>query len=181
MSKGSKLTPKQQLFVDRYLVSLNATQAAKEAKYSEKTAHKIGTENLQKPAIKEAIQVAMDKLKKRNELDQDWVIKRLMWQADARMSKVAENAGKELILKSDMTEKEMDCLSSYSKTESNNQMGSSESISWRVKDPTKSLELLGKHIGMWNEKKIEGGSEKEDSETIEGRLDSFLDKFAEGQ
>lgn len=41
-----KLTKKQQLFVDEYLVDLNATQAAVRAGYSAKTAEAIGFENL---------------------------------------------------------------------------------------------------------------------------------------
>jgi len=48
---ASKLNAKQSIFVDEYLVDLNATQAAKRAGYSDDTAHRIGAENLQKPAI----------------------------------------------------------------------------------------------------------------------------------
>ncbi len=43
------LNPKQQRFVDEYLIDLNATQAAIRAGYSEKTAAVIGAENLIKP------------------------------------------------------------------------------------------------------------------------------------
>jgi phage terminase small subunit len=49
------LTPKQQIFVTEYLVDFNATRAAIAAGYSERTAGKIGSENLQKPEIKAAI------------------------------------------------------------------------------------------------------------------------------
>jgi phage terminase small subunit len=52
----SKLTPKQQAFVDEYLIDLNATQAAIRAGYSKKTAQVIGAENLVKPMVKEEIQ-----------------------------------------------------------------------------------------------------------------------------
>ena len=45
------LTPKQKAFADEYLKCGNATEAAKRAGYSEKTARVIGQENLQKPAI----------------------------------------------------------------------------------------------------------------------------------
>ncbi len=51
----SALTAKQQRFVEEYLVDLNATQAAIRAGYSEKTAQAIGSENLTKPLIAEAI------------------------------------------------------------------------------------------------------------------------------
>ncbi|MER8532102.1 terminase small subunit [Mesorhizobium sp. M1005] len=49
------LTDKQKRFVDEYLVDLNATQAAIRAGYSEKTARSVGSENLTKPDIADAI------------------------------------------------------------------------------------------------------------------------------
>lgn len=48
---GEKLTPKQKAFADYYIESANATEAAKRAGYSEKTAYSIGNENLKKPEI----------------------------------------------------------------------------------------------------------------------------------
>ena len=53
-----KLSAKQQLFVREYLVDFNATQAAKRAGYSEKTAFQIGYENLKKPDIRMALKKA---------------------------------------------------------------------------------------------------------------------------
>lgn len=46
-----RLTPKQKAFADEYLKCGNATEAARRAGYSSKTARVIGQENLQKPAI----------------------------------------------------------------------------------------------------------------------------------
>lgn len=51
-----KLTPRQRLFVDEYVLCNNASEAARRAGYSEKTAGAIATENLQKPAIRQAIE-----------------------------------------------------------------------------------------------------------------------------
>lgn len=50
-----ELTPKQKAFADYYLETGNATEAARRAGYSEKTARQIGTENLAKPYISEYI------------------------------------------------------------------------------------------------------------------------------
>ncbi len=56
LTPSSDLTPKQRLFVTAYLANgFNATKAAKEAGYSEKTAYSIGAENLTKPVIAAAI------------------------------------------------------------------------------------------------------------------------------
>lgn len=50
------LTAKQKAFVSAYIIHKNATRAAKEAGYSEKTAYAIGWENLRKPEILEEIE-----------------------------------------------------------------------------------------------------------------------------
>lgn len=71
------LTPKQKLFVDEYLVDLNATQAAIRAGYSEKTAYSIGNENLMKPEIAKAIQNAQQKRQERTEITQDRVVQEI--------------------------------------------------------------------------------------------------------
>ena len=71
----TKLTPKQEVFVQEYLVDLNATQAAIRAGYSKKTAHRTGNENMQKPAIKAAIDEAKLARSERTEIDQDYVLK----------------------------------------------------------------------------------------------------------
>lgn len=57
----SKLTAKQQRFVEEYLIDLNATQAAIRAGYPETSARQVGSENLSKPYIQDAIQAEMDK------------------------------------------------------------------------------------------------------------------------
>ena len=51
-----KLTTKQKAFADNYIISGNATEAAKKAGYKEKAAYAIGAENLRKPQIMEYIQ-----------------------------------------------------------------------------------------------------------------------------
>ena len=84
--KKPKLTAKQELFVKEYLVDLNATQAAIRSGYSKKTANRIGTENLSKPVIQDAVQAEMDKRNKRVEIDADWVLE----QAVRMFKKTAE-------------------------------------------------------------------------------------------
>lgn len=57
-----KLTEKQRRFVDYYIETGNASEAARWAGYSEKTAGWIGQENLQKPTIKAAIDARLREL-----------------------------------------------------------------------------------------------------------------------
>jgi phage terminase small subunit len=68
------LTPKQEQFVEEYLIDVNATQAAIRAGYSKKTAHVIGTENLRKPAIAAAVAEAQADRTERTNITQDYVL-----------------------------------------------------------------------------------------------------------
>jgi phage terminase small subunit len=50
------MTNKQKVFIEEYLKTFNATDAARRAGYSARTARQIGRENLTKPYILEAVQ-----------------------------------------------------------------------------------------------------------------------------
>lgn len=54
-----KLTAKQRLFADEYIISGNATQSAIKAGYAEKAAYRTGADNLRKPQIKAYIDTKM--------------------------------------------------------------------------------------------------------------------------
>jgi phage terminase small subunit len=60
---AKKLTDKQLAFIEHYLTHWNATKAAIDAGYSEKTARTTGSENLTKPDIQAAIQQRLAELK----------------------------------------------------------------------------------------------------------------------
>jgi phage terminase small subunit len=53
------LTPRERLFVERYLLCFNATQAAREAGYSERSAYAQGSRLLKRHEIKAAIESAL--------------------------------------------------------------------------------------------------------------------------
>lgn len=71
----AKLTDKQELFAREYLRDLNATQAAIRAGYSEKTARKIGSENLSKPDLTERIAELNSERMQRVQVDADYVLR----------------------------------------------------------------------------------------------------------
>lgn len=56
------LTRKQKVFVANFLKCWNASKAARDAGYSEKTAYAIGSELLRKPEIKAAIDAAVEQI-----------------------------------------------------------------------------------------------------------------------
>ena len=57
------LTAKQQAFIDEYLKTWNATEAASRAGYSSRTASAIGHENLSKPEIADVIKERLTEMK----------------------------------------------------------------------------------------------------------------------
>jgi phage terminase small subunit len=57
----NKMNRKQELFCEYYIVHLNATKAAIQAGYSERSARKIASENLMKPDIRMYIDEKMSK------------------------------------------------------------------------------------------------------------------------
>lgn len=68
------LTPKQRAFADYYIETGNASEAARKAGYSLKTAGTIGNENLQKPEIIEYINSRMTELESRRAMTADEVM-----------------------------------------------------------------------------------------------------------
>ena len=77
----ANLTPKQQRFVEEYLIDLNATQAAIRAGYSGKTAQEIGSENLSKPMVAKAIAEAQEKLSNKAQVTVEMVVQGLLNEA----------------------------------------------------------------------------------------------------
>lgn len=72
-----KLTVKQKAFADYYIKLGNATEAAKRAGYSNKTAGVIGDENLKKPYIKAYIDERLKKIEDERIADAAEVLKYL--------------------------------------------------------------------------------------------------------
>ncbi|CQR51464.1 terminase small subunit [Paenibacillus riograndensis] len=70
------LTPKQKLFVQEYLIDLNATQAAIRAGYSPKTAEQQASRLLSNVKVQEAIREAQSHRAARTEITADMVLQR---------------------------------------------------------------------------------------------------------
>ena len=146
----AKLTEKQQRFVDEYLIDLNATQAAIRAGYSVKTAKDIGCQNLAKLNIQQAIAEQMAERSKRTGVNQDRVVLELAKIAFVNAADVinAEDATIKLSATSDDTA----AIQSVKVKIIPTKKGEGIEREVRLNDKLKALELLGKHLGMWNDK-----------------------------
>lgn len=158
MASGSSLTDKERRFVDEYLIDLNATQAAIRAGYSEESAGSIGHENLKKPEIAERLEKRMAAREARTEVTQDRVVQELARVAfgDARRVMEWGPDGVTLIDSEELDEDAAAMVAEASQTTT--QHGGS--IKLKVNDKVKALELLGRHLGMFNDKlthSAEGG------------------------
>ena len=145
------LSDKQKLFVERYLISLNATKAAKEAGYSEKTAYRIGFENLKKPQIAELIEQKRKEARKRNEVSLDKIIdqySRIALNEASKFLKVDEEGN----LTADFAGASQNDLTLLSYETDGRKDGV---LKIKPHDPHKALEMLGKHLGLGEKSKEE--------------------------
>ena len=149
MAKMAKLTEKQQRFVDEYLIDLNATQAAIRAGYSAKTADVQGSRMLGNVKVQQAIAEAMAKRSKRTGVNQDRVVLELAKIAFVKMTDIVDGEGR---IKSNATDDDLSCIESIKYKESDNEFGGSVEREVKISSKLKALELLGKHLGMWNDK-----------------------------
>lgn len=154
-----KLTAKQIRFVDEYMVDFNATQAAIRAGYKAKTAHVIGAENLRKPKIAEEIARRQKDLQRRTEVTQDRVVKELARVAFADATDYAcvetltyENEDGTVSPVQIVSPKDTDTLSDDQRAAIAGIKHGANGIEVKLHDKIKALELLGRHIGMFNDK-----------------------------
>lgn len=153
------LTAKQELFVQEYLVDLNATQAAIRAGYSEKTAYSIGQENLKKPEIQEYIQTLMEERSKRTEITADMVLKEYAklgfsnisdyLKVETKMFRGDDGQPQEYkavdIFETDKIDRaKLDAVAEIKQTK--------EGISLKLHDKKGALDSMARHLGMFNDK-----------------------------
>lgn len=146
----AKLTEKQQRFVDEYLIDLNATQAAIRAGYSVKTAKDIGCQNLAKLNIQQAISEKMAERSKRTGVNQDRIVMELAKIAFVNAADVIDSD--DATIKKGATADDTAAIQSVKVKVIPTKEGEGVEREIRLNDKLKALELLGKHLGMWNDK-----------------------------
>lgn len=132
-SKGG-LTAKQQAFKDEYLIDLNGTQAAIRAGYSEKTACEQAARLLANVKVATAIQKAMAARSERAGITQDEVIEDLKELRDICMGRKKVNIT--IVSRVEGVAVPMEC----------------EQLIIDPAGAKGSLDLLGKHLGMFKDK-----------------------------
>lgn len=146
---AKKLTDKQKKFVEEYLIDLNATQSAIRAGYSPKTANEQGARLLANVSIQEAISKAMAERSRRTGINQDRIVQELARIAFVKITDVVDHDGE---INTNASDDDLACIESYKVEDSDSVNGSSSKREVKLASKIKALELLGKHVGMWNDK-----------------------------
>lgn len=144
------MTPKQSLFVQEYLIDLNATRAAIRAGYSVKTAKSIGQRLLTYVDVKKAIDDAISERGQRTEITQDRILRELARISFADPRSIAEWGDGTMTLKpsSSLSDDDAAAVSEVSLTITDGKA----SLKAKMYDKQKALELLGRHLGMFTDK-----------------------------
>lgn len=146
----AKLTAKQQRFVDEYLIDLNATQAAIRAGYSPSTANEQGARLLVNVSISSAISQAMAHRSRRTGITQDRVLRELAKIAFVNANDVIDPDS--ATVRQDAAEEDLSCIQSVKVKTSESDMGSSSEREIKLADKLRALELIGKHLGLFDKR-----------------------------
>nr|WP_077623830.1 terminase small subunit [Sediminibacillus massiliensis] len=172
----AKLTAKQELFCQEYIIDLNATQAAIRAGYSEKTARQTAARLLTKANISARVKELKDKRAEKLELDAYWVLKRLK----------------------DISDRSMQAEPVETWDPALGEMVPTGEYQFDSNGANKATELIGKHIGMFDPKlqlqlkslEIKNKKDQKEIEFLEERIKlvkgqkkdtSLLDALIEGR
>lgn len=138
-----KLTPRQERFCQRYTIHWNATRAAKEAGYSEKSAMELGYQVLQSPSVQARIQSLTDHALKEIGVSRERTLTELARIAYTNMKELARwtHSGVEFHTSEEVSEEAAASISEVSETVT--QAGGTLKI--KQHDKVKALELLGRY------------------------------------
>jgi len=146
----NNLSAKQEKFVKEYLVDCNGTQAAIRAGYAKNSANEQAARLL----AKDSIQAAVDKLKvkqqKRTQITADRVLQEVERLGMSQLSDYVKWGPDGVVLKdsSELTPDQAAAVSEVTQTYTKD----GGSIKFKLHDKGKMLELLGKHLSLFNEK-----------------------------
>lgn len=143
------MTEKQKIFADEYLIDLNATRAYRAAYPSvkkEQTAAQAGSRMLRNVKVAAYISERMEERQKRTEVTQDRVVQELAAIAFARATDyVSVRDGIVQVKDTDqLSDLQIAAITGIKETQNG--------IEVKLGSKEKTLELLGRHLGMWNDK-----------------------------
>lgn len=138
----ARLTEKQKRFVDEYLIDLNATAAAKRAGYKDPN---IGRQLITKNNVQVYLQKRRKTQEQRTEITQDRVLKELAAIGFSRgtdYARVVSPGVVTLTPTDNLTDQQKAAVVGVKETQAG--------VEIKLADKVKALELLGKHLGLFD-------------------------------
>lgn len=190
------MTDKQKIFINEYLIDLNATRAYKVAYPNVKkteTAAQAGSRLLRNVNVSAYLAERMKEREKRTEITQDSVVEELAAIAFSKVSDYAKVIEKQAVITNEdgdriplydedgipvmVNDVKLQLTDNLSESQLKALSGIKQGkfgIEVSICDKLKALELLGKHLGMFTEKlKIDNTADKEKAEKL-GNIENIL-------
>lgn len=151
IKKDLGMNLREDRFCHEFIIDLNGTKAAIRAKYSEKTARIKASQLLAKANVRAKIRELMKKREKRTEITQDKVLREL---ACLGFSNIKDYIAKDASGEGFIVFKNMDKISKKKARaiESIKVCLKEGKIEFKLHSKTRSLDMIGKHLGMFIEK-----------------------------
>lgn len=150
---------RQRLFVHYYLIRNNASWAAREAGYSEKTAYSIGHELLKKPEIQAAIKAEKARIAKKLEVTKEKVLAEYAKLAFANYDEFYDEDGN-MIPVHKLPKELSACISSITETEQPLKDGTvKKTTKVTLWDKKGSVDSLGRYLGIFEKDQRQGRSQ----------------------
>jgi len=155
-----QITDKMRQFVDEYLIDMNATQAAIRAGYSEATAQEQSSQLLDRPDIRELVEQRQKDRIDRTQLSQDLTVNELKTIAFSDVADfviVKEGGVIEQRPFNELKKEQTRCVKKIKQTVRTAQssdgsiLHQTATLEIELHDKLKALELLGRHLGMFND------------------------------
>ncbi len=169
-----KLTVKQQCFVAEYLIDLNATQAAIMAGYSPKTANEQGSQLLANLSVRARIDQALAERSRRTGINADLVLDELGKLMRVNADDVINM--RDATVKGSATRDDTAAIASVKVKVIPTEDGEIVEREVKMHDKLKAIELVGKHLGMFQNKLELSGQVNTNSD----KLDAILEQLKDG-
>lgn len=144
---ASKLTPKQEKFIDEYLKDLNGTQAAIRAGYSPRSANEMAARLLAKDSISSEIASRRQKLSDDCGITRERVVKEMARLAFLDIRKFFDDEGNPIHI----SKLDDDCAAAVNgfdvATTGNSEIGVGQILKYKIPDKNKALDNLAKILG----------------------------------
>jgi len=155
-----QITDRMKKFVDEYLVDFNATQAAIRAGYSPDTANEQGSQLLARPDIRELVAEGQKEVMERTQTFQDNAVDELKivgFSDLADFLTVKEGGIVEQKSFDQLTKEQTKCIKKIKQVVRSTHaadgslLHQTATLEIELHDKLKALELLGRHLGMFND------------------------------